>query len=111
LKRYIQGQPVPEDCGLDTRRVTPEAARECLLAMAYQIAKEIAAAAAVLEGRVDAIVLTGGIVYDTDIIVPAITARVKWIAPVLAFPGGDEMRALRDAAAGAMENPDSAKTY
>ncbi|MDD5656098.1 MAG: butyrate kinase [Elusimicrobia bacterium] len=111
LKKYIQGGPAPEGSGLDERKATPAAARECLEAMAYQIAKEIGALAAVLAGRVDAVVLTGGIVHETDIIVPAIESRVRWIAPVLSFPGGDEMRALRDAAAGALSQPGSARNY
>lgn len=111
IKKYINGEPVPEASGLDARKVTPEQAKECLLAMAYQISKEIGAMAAVLSGKVDAVVLTGGMVYDTDIIVPAIQARVGWIAPVMAFPGGDEMRALRDAAVAALKAPASAKAY
>ncbi|MFA6003543.1 MAG: butyrate kinase [Elusimicrobiota bacterium] len=111
IKKYIKGEPVPENSGLDARKVTPEQAKECLLAMAYQISKEIGSAAAALSGRVDAIVLTGGIVYDADIIVPAIQSRVGWIAQVMTFPGGDEMRALRDAAVIALKAPTSAKEY
>ncbi|HAM35754.1 MAG TPA: butyrate kinase [Elusimicrobia bacterium] len=111
LKKYIQGEAVAEKSGLDSRKVSPEAARECLLAMAYQIAKEICALAAVLEGKVDAIVLTGGIVYDTEILMPAVEQRVGWLAPVLYFPGGDEMRALRDAAVSALAVPGSVKEY
>lgn len=104
LKKYIKGGPVPDNAGIDRSKVSPEKAKECLLAMAYQISKEIGALSAVLEGKVDAIVLTGGIVYDDEIIVPAIRERVEWIAPVMLFPGGDEMRALRDAAVRALED-------
>ena len=111
IKKYIAGEPVPEKSNLDAGKVSPGAAKECLLAMAYQIAKEIGSLAAVLEGDVDAIVLTGGIVYDEDYIVPAIRERVEWIAPVLVFPGGDEMRALRDAAVRALADPRSVKDY
>jgi butyrate kinase len=111
IKNYIAGEPVPEKAGLDSRKVTPEGAKECLLAMAYQIAKEIGAMAAVMKGKVDAIALTGGFVYDTEILVPAIEAWVGWIAPVLKFPGGDEMRALRDAAVRALEDPASVLDY
>lgn len=111
IKKYIKGEPVPASSGLDTGRVTPEKARECLLAMAYQISREIGALSTVLKGKVDAIALTGGIVYDDEIIVPAIKERVEWIAPVLTFPGGDEMRALRDGAALALERPGSLRKY
>ncbi|HAH07419.1 MAG TPA: butyrate kinase [Elusimicrobia bacterium] len=111
LKKYIAGESFPESSHLDPRKVTPEGAKECLLAMAYQIAKEIGAMAAVLQGKVDAIVLTGGIVYDEDLLVPAIEERVRWIAPILKFPGGDEMRALRDAAVRALRDPASIRGY
>ena len=111
IKKYIAGEEVPEKAGLDKSRVTPQQAKECLLAMAYQVAKEIGALAAVLEGKVDAIALTGGIVYDSDLIVPAIRSRVEWIAPVMLFPGGDEMCALRDAAVRALKDAKSIQEY
>ncbi len=62
-------------------------------AMAYQIAKEIAAQAAVLEGKVDAIALTGGIA-NSDKFVNLIKKRVGFIAPVFVSPGEQEMKAL-----------------
>jgi butyrate kinase len=62
-------------------------------AMAYQVAKAIGEAAVVLKGKIDAILLTGGIAYGKPI-VAEITLYVDWIAPVKVFPGEDEMRAL-----------------
>jgi len=62
-------------------------------AMAYQIAKGIGEAAVVLKGKIDAILLTGGIAYGKPI-VNEITQYVDWIAPVKVYPGEDEMRAL-----------------
>jgi butyrate kinase len=62
-------------------------------AMAYNVAKEIGAMATVLEGKVDAILLTGGIAY-CSYIVDDITRRVSFIAPVKVYPGEDEMGAL-----------------
>lgn len=62
-------------------------------AMAYQIAKEIGAMAAVLGGKVDCIALTGGIAYDKAI-VKKITDRVKFISSVMVYPGENEMEAL-----------------
>jgi butyrate kinase len=62
-------------------------------AMAYQVAKEIGAAATVLSGEVDAILLTGGIAYSTAF-TEEIIRRVKFIAPVRIFPGEGEMEAL-----------------
>jgi butyrate kinase len=61
--------------------------------MAYQVAKEIGAMTAVLEGRVDAIILTGGIAYSSRI-TNAIIKRVKKFAPVHVSPGEDELYAL-----------------
>lgn len=62
-------------------------------AMAYNVAKEIGAMATVLEGGVDAILLTGGIAH-CQYIVDYITRMVSFIAPVRVFPGEDEMEAL-----------------
>jgi len=70
-----------------------EKARLIFEAMAYQVAKEIGADATVLKGDVDAIVLTGGLAYS-DMFVGWIKERVSFIAPVLVYPGEDEMRAL-----------------
>lgn len=64
-----------------------------LNAMCYQIGKEIGAMATVLKGRVDAILLTGGIAYS-EFVTGYITGMVKFIAPVRIYPGEDEMRAL-----------------
>lgn len=61
--------------------------------MAYQISKEIGAAAAVLKGDVDAIILTGGVAYDDEFI-SWILERVGFIAPVMVYPGENEMIAL-----------------
>ncbi|MDR1878335.1 MAG: butyrate kinase [Bacteroidales bacterium] len=63
------------------------------MAMAYQIAKEIGAAATVTSGKIHAILLTGGMAYDQKF-TEKIINRVKFIAPVVLFPGEDEMRAL-----------------
>lgn len=62
-------------------------------AMAYQIGKQIASNAAVLEGKVDAILLTGGIAYGKPI-VGHIKRHVEWIAPVAVYPGEDEMASM-----------------
>ncbi len=62
-------------------------------AMAYQISKEIGAMATVLGGEVDAILITGGIAHNPDL-TAEVKRRVDFIAPVLIFPGEDEMRAL-----------------
>ncbi len=62
-------------------------------AMAYQVAKEIAALSAVLEGDIDAILLTGGIAHGKAV-VGGIKKRTKHLGPVFVYPGEDEMKAL-----------------
>ncbi len=62
-------------------------------AMIYQIAKEIGAMAAALQGEVAAVVLTGGLAHSVYL-VNSLRERIGFLAPVLVFPGEDEMRAL-----------------
>jgi len=62
-------------------------------AAAYQAGKEIGAAAAVLEGKVDAIILTGGMAYN-DGHVRRISSMVGFIAEVVVYPGEDELKSL-----------------
>jgi butyrate kinase len=81
-----------------------------LRAMCYQIAKEIAAHGATLRGRVDAIVLTGGIAHNEEI-VARIRERVAFLAPVHVVPGEREMVSLAAAAAGALDGSREILTY
>lgn len=62
-------------------------------AMAYNIAKSIGAMSTVLKGKVDAIILTGGIAHNADL-VDYIKDMVGYISPVVVYPGEDEMQAL-----------------
>jgi butyrate kinase len=62
-------------------------------AMAYQIGKEIGAMAAVLNGEVDGIILTGGIA-NNPFVAEYIKKMVSFVAPVIIYPGEDEMHAL-----------------
>jgi len=70
-----------------------EHARLVYTAMAYTVAKTVGEMATVLGGKVDAIVLTGGMAHS-ELLVDQITQRVQFIAPVRVYPGEDEMRAL-----------------
>ncbi|WP_455592848.1 butyrate kinase [Bacteroides sp.] len=76
-------------------------ARLVLDAMIYNVAKSIGAAATVLSGKIDAILLTGGIAYS-DYVVPHLTDRISFLAPVYVYPGEDEMEALALNALGAL---------
>lgn len=63
--------------------------------MAYQVSKDIGAMSTVLEGRVDAIVLTGGVAYD-EMLCKWIEEKVRFISQVVVYPGEDEMKALEE---------------
>ena len=78
--------------------------------MAYQIAKEIGAMATVLKGEVEVIVLTGGVAHWKDL-VAWIRERVAFIAPVMVYPGEDEMLALAQGALRVLRGEEEAKTY
>ena len=78
--------------------------------MCYQIAKEIGSCATVLKGNVDAIVITGGLAYDSFII-DFIKDRVEFISKVLVFPGEDEMEALAFGAIRVLKKQENHKVY
>lgn len=78
--------------------------------MCYQVAKEIGKCAAVLSGKVDAILLTGGIAYGKHI-TEYIRERVEFIAPVIVYPGEDELLALAEGAVRVLKGEEEAKIY
>lgn len=71
-------------------------------AMIYNVAKAIGAASTVLYGKVDAILLTGGIAHS-DFILSRLKKRISFIAPIHVYPGEDEMEALALNAIGALK--------
>ncbi|MFD1204392.1 MULTISPECIES: butyrate kinase [Sporosarcina] len=79
-------------------------------AMAYQVAKEIGSASAVLSGKVDAILLTGGLAYGKGFI-ESIKSRIDWIADVHTYPGEDELQALSEGALRVLTGEEQAKIY
>lgn len=79
-------------------------------AMAYQIAKEIGSAGAVLEGKIDAIILTGGLAYGKEFI-KQISSKIEWMADVLVYPGEDELQALAEGAIRVLSGEETAKNY
>ena len=64
-----------------------------LNAMVYHVAKNIAGLGAVLCGKVDAILLTGGLARS-EYVISRLRKRIDWVAPVYCFPGEDELEAL-----------------
>jgi butyrate kinase len=87
-----------------------EKAKLLFEALAYQVSKEIGACSAVLAGKVDAVVLTGGLAYSQEF-VGLIRERISFIAPVKVFPGEDEMKALADGAFRVLKGTETARQY
>ncbi|NRG46498.1 butyrate kinase [Bacillus sp. CRN 9] len=79
-------------------------------AMAYQIAKEIGSASAVLKGKVDAIILTGGLAYGKDF-VNDISSYINWIADVIVQPGENELQALAEGALRVLRGEEAERVY
>jgi butyrate kinase len=87
-----------------------EYAKKIQDAMCYQVAKEIGACATVLSGKVDAIYLSGGLVYNANV-VDAIRERVEFIAPLHIYPGEKEMEALSQGGIRVLSGQEEALEY
>jgi butyrate kinase len=83
-------------------------AAEVYEAMIYQVAKETGAMAAVLEGRVDAVLLTGGMAHSQRLVL-RLRSYVDWIAAVTVYPGEDELQALAEGVFRVLDGEDAAK--
>ncbi len=68
-------------------------AKEIYMALGYNISKGIGSLAPVVKGKIDAIIITGGLAFDKDLMA-MIRNHVKFIAPVIILPGEDELAAL-----------------
>lgn len=79
-------------------------------AMAYQVSKEIGAAATVLKGKFDAIVLTGGLAYDKQFI-QWIEESVRFLGKMIIYPGEDEMFALAEGGLRVLRGEEKALEY
>lgn len=78
--------------------------------MIYQIEKCIGSMAAVLHGKIDGILLGGGMVYNEDL-VSQIRNTCEWIAPVTAYPGEFEMEAMAAGAIRVLDGKEELKKY
>jgi butyrate kinase len=79
-------------------------------AMAYTVAKEIGAMAAVLRGHIDAILFTGGIAHSKPF-VDQITKQIGFLAPCHTYPGEDEMLALATNALNILTGKETPREY
>ena len=78
--------------------------------LCYQVAKSIAGLAAFTNGRLDAVVLTGGLAYSQRV-VKEISERVSFLGPVLVFPGENELEALAMGAREVLLGESAARVY
>ena len=81
-----------------------------LNAMIYHVAKNIAGLSAVLCGKIDAILLTGGMARS-EYVISRIRERIEFLAPVYCFPGEDELEALAQNAYAVLQGKREVKTY
>jgi butyrate kinase len=95
---------------LEERAKTEPNVKLTLDALALQVAKDIACMSVSLCGKVDAIILTGGIAYS-DYITSAISERIGFIAPVKRYPGEDELAALNMGALRVVRGEEEGKIY
>lgn len=79
-------------------------------AMIYQIARYIGGASVVVKGKVDQIILTGGIAYSKEL-TRQLTEYTDFIAPVTIMPGEDELQALAEGAMRVLTGEEEAKSY
>ena len=79
-------------------------------AMIYQINKAIGSMASVLEGKVDGILLGGGMVRNKDLVAEIRKAN-GWIAPVYAYPGEFEMEAMASGVTRVLKGEEALKEY
>ncbi|MBN2056741.1 butyrate kinase [bacterium] len=108
LAAYTGSDDFPE---LLRRRRDGDAAADLVYsALLLQVKKEIGAYAAVLDGRVDAVVIGGGLAYEKDFTTD-LEEVVKWIAPVMIFPGEDELKALAEGAARTVTGLEQPRRY
>ncbi|MGL4345002.1 MAG: butyrate kinase [Cellulosilyticaceae bacterium] len=79
-------------------------------AMAYQICKSVGAMATVLKGRVDGIIITGGVAYSKQF-VRLLKERIDFLGEVIVAPGEDEMLALAEGAIRVLKGEEQPKHF
>lgn len=105
IEREIQAHPDEISGGRGGQKFL-----EVIQAMCYQVAKEICSLAAVVGGRIDAVVLTGGLARNRRI-VEEIRRRVSFLGPFLVFSGENEMEALANAAIEVLQGREAVQEY
>ncbi len=104
IERYKKGLP-DEPEGLNGKKCL-----EVMQALCYQISREITSLAAVVNGKVDAVVLTGGLAHS-DFVVSEITRRVSFLGRIMVYPGENELEALSTAVIEVLKGNEEVLTY
>ena len=85
-------------------------AKEIRDAFIFQVSKNIGSMSCVLKGKVDQIIVTGGIAYDKEV-VAGLKEAAGFIAPFTVYPGEDELLALVQGGLRVMNKEEEAKVY
>ncbi len=104
---FIETGIKPEGSTISCSR---EKAKEFIDAMIYQFAKYIGYMAAVAEGKLDGVILTGALM-KSKYISQTLEKKVSWLGKVFVYPDSDEKTALKEAAIRALDNPAIIKEY
>jgi butyrate kinase len=108
LSKFIDAGEKSADSSITCSRETAKEVRD---AMIYQFAKYIGSMAAVAEGNLDAVILTGGLMGN-PYIRETLKKKISWLnAPIFVYPGSDEKAALREAATRALDNSATINEY
>ena len=89
---------------------TDERAKDVRDAFLFQVAKDIGSMACVLKGKVDRIIVTGGIAYS-DYVIEQLKSYAEFIAPFTVYGGEDELLALAQGALRVLNGEEEAKVY
>lgn len=79
-------------------------------AMIYQVAKEVGAQSVVLKGKIDAIILTGGIAYE-EYFVKELKEYIEFLGKIIIIPGEEEMQALANGVLRVLNGEEEAQEY
>ena len=116
-KKFVGGGGFNAYCGTndmrDVEKMVQEGdkkAEEIREAFITQVAKDIGAMACVLQGKVDQIIVTGGIAYDKAV-VAGLREKAEWIAPMTVYPGEDELMALVQGGLRILRGEEELKVY
>ncbi|MDR0645530.1 MAG: butyrate kinase [Elusimicrobiota bacterium] len=108
LSKFIDTGEKTDNSVINCSRETAKRVRD---AMIYQFIKYIGCMAAAAEGRLDAVILTGGLMGN-PYIRETLKKKISWInAPIFVYPGSDEKAALREAATRALDNSATINEY